>query len=459
MARTQDKAGALGNAPVGKLILRFAIPSIVGMVVSAIYNIVDQVFIGWGIGFLGIAATNVAFPLTTISTALALLLGIGGAASYNLYMGQGESRRAGYTMGNALTLLAIVGLVVGLVALTFATPLLLIFGATESVMPYAIPYTSIIAVGLPFAVFSTGACHLIRADGSPNVSMACMLAGAAFNLIFDPVFLFVLDWGIAGIAWATSLGQMLSSAIAATYLIKKRSASIEPKQLIPKAEYGKRISSLGMAACFNQLAMTVVQIALNKTLVHYGALSVYGSEIPLACVGAISKLNVIFMAFVIGISQGCQPIMSFNYGARNYTRVKHAYRLALTWASALAVTAFLIFQLFPRQIVMIFGEGSEEYFSFAIRYLRVYMLMTFLNGIQPLSSNFFTAIGKARMGMLVSLTRQIIFLLPLILLLPLMLGIDGVMYAGPIADGAAAALAMFLVVREIRAMPRDGATA
>ncbi len=447
----------LGTAPVGRLILKYSVPAIISMLVNAVYNMVDQIFIGYGIGMLGIAATNVAFPITTICTAIALLLGVGGASNFNLRLGEGNREKASYIAGNMLSLLAISGLALGAVVILALRPMLLFFGATGNVLPLALPYTSIIAPGVPFLIFATGACNLIRADGSPRYAMACMLAGAVFNLIFDPIFLFVFDMGIEGIALATTLGQILSAFIAAVYLWRRfHTVPLQRRHLMPRVALLRAICALGMASFFNQLAMTAVQITLNNTLRYYGGLSAYGSDIPLAAVGAISKLNILFLSIVVGIAQGCQPINGFNYGARQYARVKQCYRRAVTAASIIAVVAFLVFQLFPRQLMVVFGEDDPLYIQFSVRYLRIFMFCTFLNGIQPVTANFLTSIGKARRGILISLTRQIIFLLPLVLLLPLLLGIDGVMYAGPVADAAASAVSVLLVRRELRGMTAPG---
>ena len=222
------------------------------------------------------------------------------------------------------------------------------------------------------------------------------------------------------------------------------------KKLRPRAEYLKAIVSLGMAAGINQVANALVQIVLNNSLRHYGAVSMYGTDIPLACVGVISKVNMVFMSICIGISQGCQPLWGFNYGAAHYDRVRDVYKKAFQICVMIGIVFFLCFQFFSRQIIGIFGTGSEEYFQFAERYFRIFMFMTFINGIQPMSTGFFTSIGKAKLGIVVSLTKQIIFLMPLILIFPLFMGIDGLMYAGPIADGAAAAAAIGLAVRELK---------
>lgn len=440
----------LGTAPVGGLIGKFAIPAIISMLVSALYNIVDQIFIGQGVGMLGNAATNVAFPVTTIATALALLLGIGGASNYNLEMGAGREKKASSIAGTALSTLVITGVILAVAVLLFLRPLLSLFGATTDVMPYAVDYLGITAVGLPFYALSIGGNHIVRADRSPTYSMTCVLTGAIINTILDPLFIFGFGWGIKGAAWATVIGQVVSGILVIIYFGKFRKMYLEMSMLKPSSECLKAIISLGMASCINQIAMAVVQIVLNNILRYYGGLSVYGSDIPIACVGVISKVNQVFMAICIGISQGCQPIWGFNYGAKKYDRVRLAYRYSVTACTVIATIFFLCFQLFPHQIVSIFGTGSDLYFQFAERYLKIFMFMTFANGIQPMSSGFFTSIGKAKLGIVMSLTRQVLFLLPLIIIFSLILGIDGVMYAGPIADAAAAIVCGYFTIRELK---------
>ena len=444
----------LGTAPVGGLIGKFAIPAIISMLVSALYNIVDQIFIGQGVGMLGNAATNVAFPVTTIATALALLLGIGGASNYNLEMGAGREKKASSIAGTALSTLVITGAILAVAVLLFLRPLLSLFGATTDVMPYAVDYLGITAVGLPFYALSIGGNHIVRADRSPTYSMTCVLTGAIINTILDPLFIFGFGWGIKGAAWATVIGQVVSGILVVIYFGKFRKMYLELSMLKPSSECLKAIISLGMASCINQIAMAIVQIVLNNILRYYGGLSVYGSDIPIACVGVISKVNQVFMAICIGISQGCQPIWGFNYGAKKYDRVRLAYRYSMISCTAIATVFFLCFQLFPHQIVSIFGTGSDLYFQFAERYLKIFMFMTFANGIQPMSSGFFTSIGKAKLGIVMSLTRQVLFLLPLIVVFSLIMGIDGVMYAGPIADAAALSLAILFARRELVTMKK-----
>ena len=401
---------------------------------------------------LGNAATNIAFPVSIICTATALLLGIGSASNYNLSAGAGDPKKAACIAGTGLAMLGICGVMIAVVVLIFLNPLLHLFGVTPEILPYAQDYTGITAWGIPFLILTTGGNHLIRADRSPTYSMVCMLTGAIINTILDPLFIFGMHWGIQGAAWATVIGQVVSGIMVIVYFIHFRKMELTVSMLRPRMEYLRAIVALGMASCVNQIAMAAVQITMNNTLRHYGAESVYGSDIPLACVGVISKVNMVFMAICIGIAQGCQPIWGFNYGAQKYDRVRETYKKAFQVSIVVGIAFFVCFQFFPRQIVSIFGSGSEEYFHFAERYFRIFMMMTFVNGIQPMCSSFFTSIGKARLGIIVSLTRQVLFLLPLIVLFPIFMGIDGVMYAGPIADGAAAMVAIGFAVRELKEM-------
>ena len=444
----------LGSEPVSTLLRRFAVPSVIAMLVSALYNMVDQLFIGHSIGVLGNAATNVAFPLSMVCTSIGLLCGIGGAANFNLCMGRREPEHAKSYVGSAISMLAILGVILCVAVQLFLHPMMLLFGATPDVIDYACTYTRITSIGFPFLIVTIGGSNLIRADGSPKFSMLCNLVGAIVNTILDPLFIFVFHMGMAGAALATITGQILSFALVVFYLRGFKTLPLSLSDLQPNMACWARIAALGATPAFNQVAMMVVQIVMNNTLTYYGSNSVYGSDIPLACAGIISKVNMLFFSFVIGISQGLQPIVSFNFGAQKYDRVKDAYKKAVFAATAISIVAFLCFQFFPRQIIGIFGSGSKEYLHFAERYFRIFLFFTFLNGIQPVSSNFFTSIGAPKKGIFLSLTRQIIFLLPLLLIFPYFFGIDGVMYTAPIADLAAASVSIVMVVREFKIMAK-----
>lgn len=445
----------LGEEKIGKLLRAYAIPSVISMLVGALYNIVDQFFIGRSVGMLGNAATNVAFPLSTLCTAAALLFGVGGAATFSLKLGARQEEDAAKSVGNAVDMLVGSGVLISVIVLIFLEPLMRAFGATDEVLGYALTYTGITAYGFPFLILTTGCSALIRADGSPRYSMLCTLTGAVLNTVLDPLFIFKFGMGMSGAALATVIGQVVSAVLAVGYLFRYKSVRLEKRHFRPNLKNALKIASLGTSQCFNQLAMMLVQIVMNNTMTYYGAQSEYGSEIPLACSGIIAKVSMIFFSFVIGISQGLQPIAGFNYGAKQYARVRKTVRLALWFGTGIAVVFFICFQAFPRQIIGLFGEGSDSYFAFAERYFHIFLFFLFLDAIQPISSNFFTSIGKAKKGILLSLTRQVIFLLPLLIVLPMFFGIDGVMYAGPIADFVAAALSGVMVLVEFRLMRRQ----
>ncbi|MDE5778545.1 MAG: MATE family efflux transporter [Lachnospiraceae bacterium] len=420
------------------------------MLVGSLYNIVDQFFIGQSVGELGNAATNISFPLSISCVAIALLFGIGGASAFNISMGGGDRDKAVYFLGNASVMLLGCGLILCLITQLFLGPMLRFFGSPDNVLGYAKTYTRIISFGFPFVILATGGGHLIRADGRPKITMLCNLTGAVINTVLDAVFVFGLRLGMAGAAYATIIGQFVSGGMTIWFLCHCRTVKIQKNHLIIQGKNIARIASLGAAPCSNQLSMMIVQIVMNKSLKYYGSLSVYGESVPIACAGIISKVNMVFMSFIIGISQGLQPIASFNYGAQKYSRVKEAYIKAVSCGFILAFAAFLLFQFAPRQIISIFGDGSEEYFQFAINYFHIFLFFTFINFLQPVTSNFFTAIGKPKSGGFLALTRQIIFLLPLIIIFPLFVGIDGIMFAGPIADFLAGVVSAVMVIRELR---------
>ncbi|WP_346679924.1 MATE family efflux transporter [uncultured Brachyspira sp.] len=435
---------------IHKLLFKYATPSIISLLVASLYNIVDQIFIGRGIGINGNASTNVAFPLTTICVSISLFLGLGGASIYSISLGQGNKKKAADMIGNTIVLSIAFSLIFSIVVRVFVKKFMIMFGATQEVLQYAIDYTSITSIGfIPF-VFSTVMSHIIRADGSPKYSMFSVLIGAAVNIILDPIFIFKFNMGISGAALATIIGQFISFFITLRYVFKFKNITFNRYSFNLYSENVLKIFSLGASGGINQFSMMIVQITMNNVLSYYGALSIYGGNIPLAVSGIIAKINMLIMAFIIGSGQGSQPIIGFNYGAKNYDRVIETYKLTVSITTIVALISFLIFQIFPRQVVSIFGDGSELYFQFAERYMRVYMALMIVNGIQPVSGTFFTSIGKAFKGAFIAMTRQLLFLLPLIIILPRIFGIDGIMYAGPIADGIALIVTIIFVSLEIK---------
>lgn len=314
----QTSANALGTRPVGALLRQFAVPSIISMLVGSLYNIVDQFFIGRSVGELGNAATNISFPLSIACIAIALLFGIGGASTFNITMGQGDKDKAVNYIGNAIGMLAICGVILCVITQVFLNSMLRFFGSPDNVMEYARTYTRVVSLGFPFLIFATGGGHLIRADGRPRITMVCNMTGAIINTFLDALFVFGFQWGMAGAAFATIIGQVISAGLTYHYLAHCQTVTIRKEHLIPHRKYVGRIAALGAAPCSNQVAMMVVQIVMNKSLKYYGAQSVYGEAIPIACAGIITKVNQIYLALIIGISQGLQPITSFNYGAGQY---------------------------------------------------------------------------------------------------------------------------------------------
>lgn len=439
----------LGCEKISTLLRRFALPSITSTLVSSLYNIVDQIFIGQGVGYLGNAATNVSYPFSTICLAIALLVGIGSASRFSLFLGQKKQEDAAKVAGSGVVLMAVAGLLYAAIGECLLEPLLRIFGATADVLPYARQYAGITLLGMPFLIVTNGLSNLIRADGSPKYSMICMVSGAIANTILDPIFIFVCKWGVFGAALATVIGQLLSFVLAVIYLGRFKTIRLKRSDFHLTLRGTLRTFSMGISSCVNQIAITLVQIVLNNSLTYYGALSIYGTDIPLAACGIVMKTNAILLSVIVGISQGVQPLIGFNYGAGQYKRVREAYLLAIRWNFIVSAVGFCLFEFVPYPIISIFGSGNDLYMEFAVKFMHIFLFMVLVNGVQLLSSNFFTAIGKATRGLLLSLTRQVFFLIPLLLLLPLWLGIDGVMLAGPIADFVAFVVSVLLVRKEL----------
>ena len=364
--------------------------------------------------------------------------------------GNKEPGAAARAAGNGISLMVIFGIAYLIIGESLLNQLLKLFGATTEVFPYARQYAGVTLAGMPFLIITNGMSNLIRADGSPKYSMTCMIIGAVANTILDPIFIFIFHWGIFGAALATILGQILSFIFAIRYLWHFKTIHFEKSSFRPNIKESLKTCSMGISSSANQIAITLVQIVLYNSLTYYGARSVYGSDIPLAGCGIVMKTNAIILAIVVGISQGAQPIIGFNYGAKQYPRVRETYLLAIKWNMIVSAVGFCLLQCFPQYIISLFGSGDALYLEFSVLFMRTYLFMVLVNGVQLLSSSFFTAIGKAMKGALLALTRQVFFLIPLILILPLRLGIMGVLLAGPIADFMAFLLSVVMVSRELR---------
>ena len=443
-----------GTESIPKLLVSLAVPAIIANLVNALYNIVDQIFIGQKIGFLGNAATNVAFPLTTICLAIGLMTGVGAATNFNLELGRKRPKRAKSVAGTAVTMLLLGGIILCILINIFLKPMLTAFGATNQIFDYAIEYTRITSLGIPFLLFSIGANPLVRADGNAFYSMLAIVVGSLVNTILDPLFMFGFDMGMDGAAWATVIGQFVSAVMLALYFFRFKSVKFELRDFKIRIREIGILFALGTSPFIFQCSALIIQIVTNNLLKIYGAKSIYGSEIPIAVAGIVMKINVIFIAIVLGLTQGAQPIAGYNYGARKYTRVREILNLTLKAAFVISIVAFSIFQIFPVQIISVFGSGSELYFKYGTKYMRIFLFFIFLNGIQAAITLFLTSIGRAFQGAVLSLVRQIISLLPLLIILPYFMGVDGIMFAFPIADLVAFIVSVIILKKEMKRIPK-----
>ena len=439
----------MGTQSIKKLLMQLAISAMIANVVNALYNIVDQIFIGQGVGYLGNAATNIAFPITTICLALGLMTGVGAASNFNLELGRKEVEKARRIAGTAVVQLIVMGIAVCLLVQIFLAPLMQLFGATDQIFDYAMEYSRITAYGIPFFLFSTGFNPLVRSDGRATFSMMAIIAGAVLNTVLDPIFIFVFQMGIAGAAWATVISQMVSALLLFAYIPKFRSVKFQWEDFIPHMKQVEAIAALGLTSFIFQISALIVQIVSNNLLKTYGAISIYGSEIPIAVGGIVSKVFVIFIALIIGMTQGVQPIVGYNYGAKYYLRVRQTIFLALKIGFVLSFVTWAVFEIFPLQIIELFGNGNDLYFEFGVRYMRYFMMFLLINGLTILMTTFFPAIGKAKTGAFLSLARQLLILLPVMLLMTYIFGVEGMMFATPVSDVIALVLCVYFFKREL----------
>lgn len=438
----------LENTSVPTLVHKFALPAILSNLVGSLYNIADQIFVGQKLGTVGNAATNIAFPLVLLMVMVYVTIGSGASSKFSLFQGAKENNSAGKAVGNSLMALTISGIILMVVTLIFLHPLMILFGAKGETLELATAYTRIIAIGAPFQILGAGSSMLIRADSSPKYAMASTLIGAVLNIILDPIF--TLDMGIEGAAIATVIGQMVGAVFSLAYFGKFRSVHLKKEHFTLNRTILRAVCGLGLPAGLMQVAVMLVQIMMNNILGFYGEQSVYGRDIPIAVSGVVTKINSIFTATFTGISQSCQPIFGYNYGAGKYSRVNEAFHYTAKIMLIIGGIALLMFEVFPHQLLEIFQKGDELYLEFGTNYLRIFMFGTLINGITVLVSNFFPAIGKAREGTIASLSRQVLFQLPLLITFPLIWGLNGVLFVGPVSDFAAMFLCLLLVRKTLK---------
>lgn len=453
----EKEENILGKEKIGKLIKKFSIPCIISLLVNSLYNIVDQIFIGWGVGYLGNGATNVVFPLVIVCLAFALMLGDGGAAYLSLKLGEKKKKEASKGVGNAIFLSVIIATIFCIVTLSFLPQLLNLFGCTDTLRKYALDYGFIIAIGLPFMMIGSTLNSIIRADGSPKYAMTSMVIGAILNIILDPIFIFVFNTGVQGAAVATVISQIVTFIINIIYIKKFKTITLGKNEFKLEFNTAKKVSSLGISSFITQMSVVLVIAFENNLLVKYGGQSEFGSEIPITVLGIVMKISQILNSIIIGIAAGAQPILGYNYGAKNFNRVKETLKIVLGSSVIISTIAFILFQTIPDKLISIFGNGDGKYMEFACISFRIYLMLCICNGIQIPAGIFFQAIGKSIKSAGVSLSRQILFLIPAMVVLGNLFGVKGVLYSGPVADGLAFVVSIILLVLEIRGLSKQKA--
>lgn len=445
----------LGTEKLGVLLRKFAVPCIFSLIISSLYNIVDQIFVGNGIGYLGNAATGIIFPITVVGWGLSLLFGDGAAASLSMSLGRGETGDIHRTVGSAVLGSFLSGAVVILIAYLWGDGLLGLIGATDANLQMAHDYGFIIYAMMPLAMTQNTLASIIRADGSPRYAMGAMLTGAVINIIGDPVAIFVLDMGIKGAAWATILGQFVSFIICAAYLRKSKTFRVSADSFKPSVRLLAPVTALGASSLLTQLSIVVITVVNNVLLVRYGAESVYGADIPLAAFVVIMKLFQIVLNIAIGIAAGAQPIVGYNYGARNYARVRELLKLMIKWTVIVCVVCTALFEAVPGIFIRMFGSADDPlYFDFAVLCLRIYLVLICFTCVQKVCAIYLQSIGKAGAAVPLSVLRDVL-LIVFSLLLPLYLGVTGIFWAAPIADVLALGITAVVVAKVQKGLPKD----
>ena len=447
-----EREKLLATEKIERLLLKFSVPTTLTLLVNCLYNIVDQIFIGRAEGIPGTAATNIAFPLGVIAAALALLIGDGCAATISLCLGRGEKEEANRIFTVGLRLLFVLGIGLSLLGLVFVEGLARLFGAPPEVLTASVTYLRILLLGLPFSMICMAFTAIIRADGNPKYMMRAMMLGAGLNVILDPIFIFGLGMGVRGAAIATIIGQIVSGILALAYIPRVQLVRLLPKWSWRDWPAVQKICAIGFPSFATQGATAVTQIVMNHMMTQYGAATIYGSEIAVSCYGIMMKIYQIAHAMFVGLASGTQPINGYNFGAKQYGRVRKTYGIAVKISFGISILWFLVFQLGGGVLAQAFVKNEPLYLQFAVRCFHLYMLAFFLYGPPQVTSSFFQAVGKPKMALVVALARQIFFLIPLALLLSTRFGLEGALYAGPIADVGACVLALALGRRELKCL-------
>ncbi len=424
-----DHSKQLGTERIGKLLLKFSIPAIVGMLVNALYNVVDRIFVGQGVGSLGIAGITIGFPLMILGMAFVMLIGIGATSLISIRLGEHKKDEAEVIAGNGMSLLIFISLILTLSGLLLLDPLLQFFGASSKVLPYARQYLYIILYGTVFQSIGFGMNNFIRAEGNPRIAMYTMLIGAILNTILDPIFIFGFGMGIQGAAVATVISMMVSAAWVLYYFFGGGSLlKIHLKNLRLRFSVVKDIVSIGSAPFAMQFVASILMVIMNNSLQNYGG------DIAISVMGIVNSIALLILMPIFGINQGVQPIIGYNYGARQFKRVKRALKLAIFAATMVTIAGFALIQIFPGQLIKLFNSNDRELIKMGARAIRIFLVFLPIIGFQIVSANYFQAVGKPKQAMILSLSRQVLALIPAVIILPKFFGLNGVFYAGPLSD-------------------------
>lgn len=442
----------MGKESVGSLLWTFSLPAIVGMVVNALYNIVARIFVGRGVGFLGLAATAVALPVMTIIMALSILIGVGATALISIRLGENKKDQAELVAGNAMLLLVLLLAAFAVIFFVFLEPILTALGSDPSVYPYARDYLSIIVAGSFIFSFSMGANNFIRAEGNPRMSMYTQILGGLVNVVLNYVFIFRFGWGIKGSAYASVIAQAVAAVWVLSYFLSGRSlVKIYLKNLKPRLSIVTSIMAIGFAPAAMQLASSVQQLILNKTLM------VQGGNIALSAIGIMMSLGMLLFMPILGINQGAQPLIGFNYGARQYERVIETWKKAVVVATCIAVAGFIAVRLWAAPLAGLFSEGDVALTNLTAHALRIFFAAFPVVGLQVIGATYFQAVGKPIQAAILSLSRQVLLFIPLLLILPNYWGIEGVWRAAPISDCLAVMLTTAFVLVELKKLRAQAA--
>jgi putative MATE family efflux protein len=437
----------LETGSIGSLLLKFSIPAVIGMLVNALYSVVDRMFIGRGVGSMALSGVAVTFPITNIIMGVGMLVGTGAAAVVSIKLGQKKEKEAEKILGNAFILTLVISLIVTIIGIVFLEPILVLFGASEETMPYAKSFSTVLLLGTALQNVGFGLNPIIRAEGDPKTAMKTMLIGAILNFIFNPLFIFVFKLGVIGSALATIISQAVCTIWILTYYTKGKSIlKIKKVNLKLSRQVVKEILSIGVSPFVMQVAASFVTIIINTSLVKYGG------DLAVGAYSLINSMAILIIMPILGVNQGTQPIIGYNFGAKNFSRVKKTLKYGIAVDTCIAAVGWLFVELFPTQIIEMFNSTDTELIQIGSNGLSIMLMMIFIVGSQTACVNYFQSVGKAKKSMTLSLLRQVLFLIPLVLILPHFFNLNGIWMAAPISDVASTFLAFYFIIREMKSL-------